>query len=270
MKHLNNPMSKQKNIWGKHEGKPNQQIQFESGYCSLHLKYFTGGWSVSQQKTAEPAAETNYQIVADESDLPDAHLFQTGRSANIFIQPALPPKSIVFKGNKKIVIRPHQTLRIYIATPIYIQLYYKQVDADHFLAEYETERITDTWFGEPDSGSPAFSVGSRFATNPEGLEIAKYEIIVPVNIQNNTTQLLDLQRLLIRVELMNIYQVGDHLVSDLETIEFKGQGQVGNLHFSTDKAVHGNSPVLLSKARQASNRNILGHSFHFIKQMTQL
>ena len=263
-------MPRQKNIWGKHEGKPNQHIQFESGYCSLQLCYFSGGWSVSQQKREEASPDTNYQIVTNESDLPDAHLFQTGRSANLFIQPALPPKSIVFKGNKKIIIRPHQTLRIYVATPIYIQLYYKQVDADHFLAEYETERITDTWFGEPDSGSPAFSVGSRYATSPEELNVAKHEVIVPVNIQNNTTQLLDLQRLLIRVELMNVYQVGEQLMADLETIEFKGQGQVGNLHFATDKAVHGSAPVLISKARQASNRNILGHSFHFIKQMTQL
>ncbi|RKD91137.1 DUF432 domain-containing protein [Mangrovibacterium diazotrophicum] len=263
-------MPRQKNIWGKHEGKLNQQIQFESGFCSLQLKYFTGGWSVVQQKKAEPVAEATFQILNEDTNLPDAHLFQTGRSANLFIQPALPPKSVVFRGNKKIIIRPHQTLRIYIATPIYIQLYYKQVDADHFLAEYETERITDTWFGEPDSGSPAFSVGSRFATTPEELDATKYEIIVPVNIQNNTTQLLDLQRLLIRVELMNVYLVGDHLMADLETIEFKGQGQVGNLHFSTDKAVHGSSPLLISKARQASNRTILGHSFHFIKQMTQL
>lgn len=263
-------MPKQKNIWGKHEGKPDQQIQFESGFCSLQLKYFNGGWSVAHQKTAEPVAEATCQIRTSETDLPDAHLFQTGRSANLFIQPALPPKSVVFKGNKKIIIRPHQTLRIYIATPIYIQLYYKQVDADHFLAEYETERITDTWFGEPDSGSPAFSVGSRYATSPEELKAANHEIIVPVNIQNNTTQLLDLQRLLIRVELMNVYQVGQQLMADLETIEFKGQGQVGNLQFSTDKAVHGTAPVLISKARLASNRNILGHSFYFIKQMTQL
>lgn len=262
-------MQKQKHIWGKHEGKHEQLLRLTGGFCQLELKHFPGGWAVSSSKASEPQDEMQLSIGTGEG-LPDnPHIFQTGRSSILYIQPALPPKPIVFKNNKTVSIRPHQTIRIYLVVPLYIQLYYKTIDAEHLLAEYETERLTDTWFGEPDAGTPAFSVGSRFGLQPEELDINQHEVLIPVNIQNNSTQLLDLQRLLIRVDMMNLYQVGRQYIADLETIEFKGADQSGHLSFSTDKALHGNSPVLLGKARQSSSRNLLGHSFHFIKQFTQ-
>jgi hypothetical protein len=263
-------MQRKQETWGKHEGKTERIIYFEAGYCSLTMKYIAGGWIIKQDKRADIAPGISLQQKAD-SQVPDnAQVYQTGRSFNLHILPAMPPKPVVFRSNKKISIRQHQTLRIYLAVPLYIQLYYKQVDNDNLLSEFETERLSDTWFGEPDSGTPAFTVGSRFALQPEALEAKQHEVIVPVNIHNNSSQLLDLQRLLIRVDMMNLYQVSNSLIADLGTIEFKGQGQTGQLNFTTDKNIHGTAPQQIAKARIASNRNILGHSFHVIRQITQL
>lgn len=263
-------MQKPKHIWGKYEGHEDQQLVLSGGFCKLAMKHLPGGWAVSYNKQAESRDAMHLETIST-SELPEnPHIFQTGRSQNLFIQPALPPKPVVFRNNKTVSIRQHQSIRIYLAVPLYIQLYYKATDADHLIAEYETERLTDTWFGEPDNGTPAFSVGSRFALSAADLLMSQHEVLVPVQIQNTSTQLLDLQRLLIRVDLMNLYQVGNQIISDLASIEFKGPGQTGNLGFSTDKAVHGQSPLLVAKSRQSAARNILGHSFHFIKQMTQL
>ena len=263
-------MQKQKSIWGKHEGKPTEHILIQGGYCCLELNHFPGGWAVKNTKRSEPQDEFMLSTETGVQHPENSHLFQTGRSDILYIQPALPPKPVVFRNNKTVSIRPHQTLRIYIAVPLYVQLYYKVPDSGHLLAEYETERLSDTWFGEPDSGTPAFSVGSRFSLHSEELQISKHEALIPINIQNTSIQLLELQRLIIRVELMNLYLVGQQMVSDLTSIEFKGPDQSGHLQFATDKNIHGTNPALLSKARQASNRNILEHSFHFIKQMAQL
>jgi len=263
-------MHKKQEIWGKHDGKAEQLMHFEGGYCSLAMKYLSGGWIIKQEKRTELAAELSFYQDTEDKRLSDAQIYQTGRSSGLYILPAMPPKPVVFRSNKKISIRQHQTLRIYLAVPLYIQLYYQQIENDNLLCEFETERLSDTWFGEPDSGTPAFTVGSRFALQSNDLEVNHHEVIVPVNIHNNSPQLLDLQRLLVRVDLMNLYLVNNSLTSDLGTIEFKGQGQTGQLTFTTDKAIHGATPRQIAKARVASNRNILGHSFHFIKQITQL
>ncbi len=261
-------MQRQIKIWGKHEGKLNQLFELQSGNCSIQLRHFAGGWEVANEKLKEPVAATGLQISEMKEKLGNSNIYFTGRSANMYIQPALPPKAIVFRNSSKILIRPHQSMRIFLAVPIYIQLYYSQVNPEHLLTEFETHRLTDTWFGEPDFGIPSFSVGSRYAMQADELEVSHNEVIVPVNIYNNSTQLLDVQRLLVRVELMNLYKVGDRFISDMGTVEFKGPGQFSHLNFSTEKNIHGANPQAISKARQAWNRNILGHSFHFIKQMT--
>ncbi|WP_372775169.1 DUF432 domain-containing protein [Mangrovibacterium sp.] len=263
-------MQNRKTIWGKHEGKTNQILQLACGYSQLNLQYFSGGWAIKTEKLSEKSATINLSSLEQATSLVDANIYQTGRSTNLILQPTLPAKPIVFRTNTKIIIRQHQSMRLYIKVPLSIQLYYKQTDADHLLTEVDSERLSDTWFGEPDSGTPAFAGGSLFALQANDLPTAEYEILIPLNIQNNSTQLLDLQRLLVHVEIMNVYQVGARLIADTATIEFKGQGQVGNLQIGTDKTIHGTNPVLVGKARQASNRTILGHSFHFIKQMTQL
>lgn len=263
-------MHRKPEFWGKHEGKAEQIMHFEGGYCSLTMKYINGAWVIKQDKTSIIAQELSFTQKADNQSINDAQIYQTGKSSVLYVLPAMPPKPVVFRSNKKINIRQHQSLRIYLAVPLYVQLYYKQVENDNLLSEFETERLSDTWFGEPDSGTPAFTVGSRFALKPEELAVSQHEVIVPVNIHNNSQQLLDLQRLLIRVDMMNLYLVDNTLISDLGTVEFKGQGQTGQLTFTTDKAVHGSAPKQVAKARVTSNRNILGHSFHVIKQITQL
>lgn len=263
-------MQKQKLIWGKYEGNDEQLLQLSGGYCQLELKHFPGGWAIASNQAAEPQDQMQLSRTNTSRFPENPQLFQTGRSSNLFIQPALPPKPVVFRAAKTISIRQHQTMRIYLAAPLHIQLFYKSTDAENLLAEFATERLSDTWFGEPDAGIAAFAAGSRFGLQPEQLALNQHEVLIPVNIQNNSTQLLDLQRLLVRVELMNLYQVGDTMVSDMTFIEFKGPGQTGQLNFGTDKGLHGSAPLLLAKARQASNRNLLGHSFHFIKQFTQL
>lgn len=262
-------MQKQKLIWGKHEGQDSQLLQLSGGYCQLAMKHFPGGWAISSTKASTPQDEMRISL-SDTALMPEnPQIFQTGRSSNLFIQPALPAKPLVFRSAKTISIRQHQTMCVYLAVPLQIQLYYKSVDAENLLAEFETERLSDTWFGEPDAGTAAFSAGSRFGLQPGQLAMNQHEVMIPVTIQNNSTQLLDLQRVLVRVELMNLYQIGPSVVSDIAFIEFKGPDQSSHLSFGTDKNIHGNSPVLLAKARQASNRNLLGHSFHFIKQFTQ-
>lgn len=260
-------MQKQGKIWGKHEGKVNQLFTLQSGYCSLQIRHCLGGWEVQSEKLQEPISELLFESTEQPEKITDAAIYYTGRSNNLFIQPALPPKAIVLRNRTKIVIRAHQSLRIYLAVPLYVQLYYSQINADHLLTEFETQRLTDTWFGEPDMGIAAFSVGSRFALNMEELNASSHEVIVPVNIYNNSTQLLDMQRLLIRVELMNLYKVNNQFISEMGTVEFKGPGQHSHINFSTEKTIHGTNPQPIAKARQTWNRNILGHSFHFIRQM---
>ncbi len=263
-------MQRVKPVWGKYEGKNEQEFVFQGGFTSITLKRFYGGWMIRENKQESCFENFSFELVEQNTEDRDMGLFQTGRSEILFVQPALPVKPVVFRNNKSLSVSPRQTFRIFLAIPVNIQFYYSQVDPEHLFSEYSTERLSDTWFGEPDNGEPAFSVGSRFARQIDQLASGYFEASCPVQISNNSNQLLDLQRLIIHVENLNLYQKGVHLVTDSVSIEFKGKDQVSNLHFSTERSIHGEAPLLVGKARQVTSKNILGKSFHFIKNFTQL
>lgn len=263
-------MHKTKSIWGRYDGKADKLFLFQGGFCRISLKHFSGGWIIKEQRTSEAFGEFSFDVLENAEELNEPHLFQTGRSDILYAQPALPVKPIVFRNNTTLTVSPKQSLQIFLAVPVNIQFYFGQVETEHLITEFSTQRLSDTWFGEPDNGEPAFSVGSRFSTQQNQLDATYFEAVIPIRIHNISNQLMDLQRLIIHVEHLNLYQKGGQLLTDVVSIEFKGQDSISSLQFSTEKSLHGESPQLLSKARQATSKNILGKSFHYIKNFTQL
>ncbi|WP_423126596.1 DUF432 domain-containing protein [Gaoshiqia sp. Z1-71] len=262
-------MQKTKSIWGKYEGKPGRFFKFKGGFTEIQVKRFAGGWMFKENRT-ETAHDTFSADISEEGEaLLEAQIYQTGRSEILFAQPALPKKPVVFRNNKPMIVSPMQSIRLFLSVPVNIQFYFSQPKNENLMCEFSTFRLSDTWFGEPDGGEPAFSIGSRFALQGDQLQKEYYDAVCPVHIQNNSNQALDLQRLIIHVENLNTYQKSNQLVTDLVTIEFKGQDMISSLQFSTEKGLHGESPLLISKARMATSKNILGQSFHFIKNFTQ-
>ena len=94
------------------------------------------------------------------------------------------------------------------------------------LIEIPLQRLSDTWFGEIDSGEPAYSIGSNFDESLSEVRATAWEAISSVKILNNTAGVLEVQRLILRVEDFNIYLKNKQLLASHATIEFKGQEQI--------------------------------------------
>ena len=260
---------KKKTIWGKYELKPESTFQFAAGEQTVSLKRLPNGWMFYNEKKEELIDELRFSFDQPFQSNGNESIFQTGRSDIFYFAPALPSKPVVLRNNKSIKISPHHSIKFYLAVPLNIQFYYSQLDEEHFMTEFALKSLSDTWFGETDSGEPAFAIGNRSSLFSEKLEVQPYEILCPVKINNQSHHQLELERLLIRVENLAIYIKNGQLISNQLHIDFKGTDQVSNLHFSTDKTIHGENPQQVAKARGLTTKTILGKSFHFIKNFTQ-
>ena len=262
-------MEKRKTIWGKYELKNESVLQFTGGLASVAIKRISYGWITS--KSVQPATQESlvFEPCASFPSIGNEEVFQTGRSDVLYVLPALPLKPVVLRNNKTIKVSPKQSLKLFLAIPLNVQFYFAQVDNEHLMYEFSLAELSNTWFGETDLGEPAFSLGQRFALRPEELELNKHEMLCPVKINNSSHHLLELQRLIIRVENLSIYQKNELLTTSRVLIDFKGPDQIGNLNFGTDKKIHGEHPVIVAKARNPVIKTILDKSFHFIKHFTQ-
>lgn len=262
-------MSSKNQVWGKYELKTEDAWQFTGGEAVVSVKRLPYGWMIEQATVTEKSDAITFKRLSSSPPTGNENIYQTGRSEILHVLPSLPVKPVVLRNNKTIKITPKQSIKLFLAVPINVQLFYSLTDQEHVITEMAMEKLSDTWFGEADSGEPAFSIGQGSSLTPEELNIKNYEALCPVKITNSSNHLLELERLIIRVENMAIYIKNNQLITSRALIDFKGTDQTSNLDFSTDKKIHGDHPVLVSKARNAGVKSILGKSFHFIKHFTQ-
>jgi hypothetical protein len=260
-----NPQS----FWKKYEFTVNQTLQFKAGFAEVLVKHIPNGWLIKSCIPDQPSADLQVKEMEGLDEDSEVFHFQTGKPNQLFVVPAFPNKAVVFRNNKNIKISAGQSADLFFRIPLTMQIYFQEVKDENRLFEIPLQRLSDTWFGEADSGEPAFSIGNNYYKELAEIPYFPWEAVSPVEIINNTTGLLDLQRLILRVDDFSLYLKNKHLLSDYVTIEFKGQEQAGSVNLTLKKEIHGLNPLQLAKPRTASSRNLLRKSFYFIKNIYQ-
>lgn len=256
-------------FWNKYEFLAGQTLLFKAGYAEVLVKHIHHGWLIKSRVPDKPYSELQMEEVDDMEDDSEVLHFKTGRSNLLYVVPALPNKAVVFKNNKNIKISAGQTANLFFRIPLTIQFYFQEVKDENRMFEVTLKRLSDTWFGEPDNGEPAYSIGSNYDKAFDDVSPEVWEAVAPVEIINNTVGLLDLQRLILRVEEFSLYMRNKQLLTNHISIEFKGQENAGSVNLTVRKELHGQKPVQVSKPRNTDSKNLLRRSFFFIKNIYQ-
>lgn len=245
-------------LFGKHQFSRGTEKFFPLGKIHLGIRREKEGWYILQM-------EDNKDKKPDEANITEGEYYHSGKSNSLVIVPALPLKPLVFKGNKMFVA-PRQKLMFFIKIPLTIHIYFSKNQPENLLKEINCERLSDTWFGEPDLGEPAFSLGSSFYLNQEEADTTPFEAVCPVSLFNNSPQILEVERLIIRVENLALYKNSDKAITSLVQIEYKGKDIISSASFHYSKNIHGEKQEIISKPRNTSGLGLL-RNFHFIKQI---
>ncbi len=203
-------------------------------------------------------------LLSTEATLSD--YFQTGKSGSLVITPALPAKPLVFKGSGLSVLTG-QKITFFLKIPLAFQIYSSKIQPENLLKEISYKRLSDTWFGEPDSGEPAFSLGSEYALDINEIKITGFEAVCPVTVTNNSPTILDVHRLIIRNENVTLYNNNNKIITSVVNIEFKGNDIASEVGYNYSKYYHGEKQEILAKPRNTSEKNLLKRNFHFIKNI---
>ncbi len=241
-------------IFKKYSLEPNESETIEYGEQYILLKHIEKGWYINVADNPE----TN---TAEEGEF-----FQSGSSNSLVFSPALQEKPLVFKSNK-ISILPGQSLTFYIKIPLVLQIYYSRKKDENFIREIPFKELSNTWFGEPDKGELAYSIGSEFSLTTEEAGLSNYEAICPVKVHNNSKLVLEIQRLILRVNHLSLYKNKDKLITDLIKIEYKGKESVSSVNYNYSKSIHGEKETVVTKPRETNSLAQLKINFHFIKNI---
>lgn len=246
-------------LFGKLHIETGKQHLVELEKFRLGIKREKEGWYLLQM-------ENKNQQKEEIPDFSAGDYFQTGQSNALVLAPSFPSKPLVFKGSGMFV-SPGQKLLFYLKIPLTVQIYFTKSQPEKLLKSLLVNPLSNTWFGEPDSGEPAFSLGNDYYLDPANAQPGSYEALCPVSIYNNSSGVLQVERLIIRVENLALYKKNDSIITSLVSIEYKGKDVISSVSYQHNKNIHGEKAELLAKPQSGSNKNLLKMNFHFIKNI---
>ncbi|MBN1118408.1 MAG: DUF432 domain-containing protein [Bacteroidales bacterium] len=187
------------------------------------------------------------------------------KTTSLNILPALPDKPLVIKTHEELYILPGRNTTIYVRIPLSLNFYAGAETEDNLITSEPSIMLSNTWFGDPDNGVPAYSLNSSVLYKTDDLQIRSFEIICPVKIINDSSQSFKLERLLLDVDHLKIYQGKQGLATNEVKIHFEGENNSSHTQFGRLAPGFISEPKLLIKERNTSNSSVLKKSFHFLK-----
>jgi hypothetical protein len=245
-------------IFGKHQIMPGESRIFNTGNFSLGVKREKEGWIILY-----PEKLTNDK---GNPDFSEGEYFQTGKSNTLIISPALPEKPLVFKGSQ-LHVSPDQKLTFFLKIPVTVQIFFSKPLPGNLMKELPVQRLSDSWFGEPYSGEPALLLGSEFFRSMDNTKPSSFDAVCPVTILNNSSGILEVERLIIRVDNQTLYKSEDKMITSQVVIEYKGKDVTSAVSYHFSKTLHGDKAEMIARPRNESSKNLLKINFHFIKNL---
>nr|WP_321356508.1 DUF432 domain-containing protein [uncultured Draconibacterium sp.] len=246
-------------IYGKKQLNPGESDLINYSIFTLGIKRNEEGWYLKSFDNI------NGQEI-DSNEIIDGTYYHSGKSNRLILAPALPVKPMIFK-NSRIIISPKQRLTFFVKIPLILQVYASKKQDENLLAEFPLQQISNTWFGEPVNGEAAFALESDHFLDFKSIEEDELFAICPITVFNNDNAALDIERLIIRVDQMNLVKFSNHLVTSQVKLEYKGKDHLSSVNYGFAKAFHGENHDIVAKPRNPEGKSLLKINFLFIKNI---
>lgn len=249
-----------KSVFSKKSFEPGKDQFIEIEKYTLGVRREKEGWFLVFREEKEEQEEQ--EGTADVKT--EGEFFQSGKSNSLSIHPALPAKPLVFKGSK-LFVTPKQRVTFFIKIPLDIEIFHSKNLPENRLKTITPVRLSDTWFGEPDTGEPAFSIGNEYFLNSQEIETSILNAVCPVSIFNSSPAIMAVERLIIRTDNLTLYANSGQIITSVVEIDYKGKDIISSADYHYSKIHHGEKQEVLVKPRNTGG--LLKKNFHFIKSI---
>jgi len=191
-------------------------------------------------------------------------------SGDVSYIPTLPDLPLVVRMDHALVISPKNEITTTVPVPLIPALAVPAPKGRYeILARFPLPYLSKTWFGDPVSGEPAYSLPF---TLPEekGSHDSDYAVaLCPLTIKNVSPELLNFQRLILRVPAYSLYCRGKDFLTNTVTVRFRGVEQVSQVSIGTASDYSRDVSLF---AGPAVKKDPIGlrRSFYFIKSLAAL
>ena len=235
------------------------------GPLELWTFHLDGEWQLAHLRHDDEPEESTWsrQAIREMSeDLEAVERFAAGAEADqIQLQPRVADRSVVAKPRVPFHILPGQTAKVYVSTPLWIEV--KVGRALRILIDIPTRRLSDTWFGSSTrEGEVAYALKTHARVRLAEMPVRTYRAITPVVFHNAGTDVLEVDRMSLPVPYIALYanQEGQ-LWTQAVTLKRSEGSEMAELDVKKGPPKEAGQSQRLSEARLKADANVVVRAF---------
>ncbi|WP_220347723.1 hypothetical protein [Alkalilimnicola ehrlichii] len=184
--------------------------EWRIGPARFQVVHRFGEWRVSQQR--DEGLPLHAEVAFDDVEpMPEDKVerFVYADQSGVFhVQPLLPDRSVVSRPAAPLFVPAGEAVRLYVTVPLWLQLSVGKQRKR--LLEVPSYRPSDTWFGPTTmTGELCYALRSRCRLYLEDAEFVPYRAHIPVQIRNQASKQLSLERVCVPVRQLSLYVTRD-------------------------------------------------------------
>jgi hypothetical protein len=188
------------------------------------------------------------------------------RAPQLEIKPVFPDQPVLVKPENPFIIAEDASVRIYVRIPIWVQL--------NLLGEIQTELISlpvitlsKTWFGDFQDGDLCYWISSGARLSTESDPSRPYMAICPLQILDQSTEDLDVQKICLRVEHLALYIDNGQLWSGETILTYKGKTEISEVDYNNRAPIEAPDSSLITEPKTILKKSITAKTFSTIKEL---
>jgi len=233
-------------LWNPKEVPVGQCLDIRAGHLSLSVfngntewhvghHYDPGlldnpGWSVSDKKFGRDGWQ---RWLAPASD------------GSVTLTPILPDRSVVVRSESPLRIPQNTDLRLFIGIPVWMRPA-AGPGGSVPLGEFASVVLSNTWFGEMETGELCYSLRSTARTAFDDLAGFPFKAACPVSIRNRDRTTLEFERLCVPVMHLSVYRGPGQLWTNELEVTHTGDRKVSQIE------IHRQAPSFEKPLKQVS------------------
>ena len=247
--------------WGVFELEPGQTKCWEIGPTTLWISRFEHEWRVAHHQLDDATLDRQQVGMAASADeiAEGAAEYRFGfrdAGGELRIEPLLADRAVVIRPEVPFRVPSGEAVTLYVSTPLWLRL---GVGASGpKLIELPSYRPSDTWFGASTiDGELCYASRTTGRLQLEDVLQRPHRALTPVRLDNRAQDALELDRLRLPVQYLDLYDGPTTLWTQAVTLTREESGDLAGLRFEAQPPAEAGTAAPVTGARQSSEQNLV-------------
>jgi len=186
----------------------------------------------------------------------------------VTLVPHFPTHPVLVEPAEPFHVLPGAQAHICVRIPLFLAVRVAEGD-DQILGEFPTEALSETWFGDAESGELCFWLGAAVTRDFESVQPEDLSgIHAPVVIRNESTEVLQVSRLCLRVAGLSVYQGDGRLWANETVVRYQGGPSPSRINIKQGPPPEAPTAALVAGPRRSTDGTIVARTFRSLRRWT--